>query len=49
MVKMVFDVGAVVFIIFAMIAGYLAGGIREVLKLIILIGVFSFSRSLSQR
>jgi len=38
---MAFDVGAVVFIILAMIADYLAGGIREVLKLIILIGVFS--------
>jgi hypothetical protein len=38
---MAFDVGAVIFIILAMIAGYLAGGFREILKLVVLIGVFS--------
>ncbi|MGI6395058.1 MAG: CvpA family protein [bacterium] len=38
---MILDVGAVIFIILAMIAGYLTGGIREVLKLIVLVVVFS--------
>lgn len=38
---MIFDIAAVVFIILAMIAGYLAGGIREILKLFVIIAVFS--------
>lgn len=38
---MIFDSIAVIFILLAMIAGYLGGGFRELLKLIILAGVFT--------
>lgn len=37
---MFLDIALVIFIILAMIAGYLAGGIREIIKLCVLVGIF---------